>query len=114
MALLKRADLDGDPAVQPEVIDAAPARLAEHARGVGVVDHDRRAVLLGSGHDRGQRRDVAVHAEHPVGDDEDQPVRAAAVAPSGGPGHRQVLAQARDVGVRIDHPGRLGQAHRRR
>ena len=47
----------------------------EHARGMGVVDHDGRAVRLGRLDDPGEWRDVAVHAEDAVGHDEDQPVR---------------------------------------
>ena len=50
--LRQRADLDRDPAVEAEVVDAAPAVPAEDARGVGVVDHDGRAVRLGRLDDR--------------------------------------------------------------
>ena len=43
-ALRQGADLDRDPTVEPEVVDRAAAVPPEHARGVGVVDHDGRAV----------------------------------------------------------------------
>jgi hypothetical protein len=35
-----------------------------------VIDHGHDAVLLRDLDQRGQRRDVAIHAEHAVGDDE--------------------------------------------
>ena len=73
--LAQRPDLDRDAAVEPEVVDRAAAVAPEDARGVGVVDEDRRVGRLGRLDDPGQRGDVAVHAEHAVGDDEDQPVR---------------------------------------
>ena len=91
----QRADLDRDPAVEPEVVDRAAAVAAEHARGVGVVDHDRRAELLGRLDDPRQRRDVAVHAEDAVGDDEDEAVRPARVRPALLAGLAQDLAQRR-------------------
>jgi hypothetical protein len=76
--LRQRSDLDGDPAVQVEMVDAPSPVAPEDARRVGVVDHDGRTELLGRLDDAGERRDVAVHREHAVGHDEDQPVLAAA------------------------------------
>ena len=63
----ERADLDSNPAVQAEMVDGAAAVLAEDARGVGVVDHDRGAEFFGRLDDAGQRRDVTVHREDAVG-----------------------------------------------
>ena len=51
-------------------------RRAEHADAVRLVDHQPRAVALAELDDLGQRRDVALHREDAVDDDED----AAAVA----------------------------------
>ena len=68
----QRADLDVDPAVEVEVVDRAAPVAAQHARRVGVVDHDRRLVSLGHVADARERRDVAVHREHAVGDDQDR------------------------------------------
>ena len=73
------------------VHDAAAAR-AQHALAVGVVHHERDAVLLGHRGDFVQRRDVAVHAEDAVGDDEPPGSRA---------GLLNRAAQVRHVGVRI-------------
>ena len=44
---------------------------------MGVVDHDGRPERLGRLDDAGEWSDVAVHAEHAVGHDEDEPVRRA-------------------------------------
>ena len=71
----QRADLDVDAAVEVEVVDRAAAVAAEHARRVRVVDHDRRFVPVGDVADAGQRRDVAVHREDAVGDDQDRSIR---------------------------------------
>ena len=50
----QRAHLDVPPAVEAEVVDRAAPVLAQHARGVGVVDHADGAVGLGTA-----RRSVA-------------------------------------------------------
>ena len=73
----QRPDLDVDPAVQAEVVDAAAPVAAQHAGGVRVVDVDDRIGLLGGLHDLGQAGDVAVHAEHAIGDDQHGPIGAA-------------------------------------
>ena len=68
--LRQRADLDVDAAVQAEMIDGAAALRAEHAARMGIVDHHDAAELVGEVAERRQRSEVAVHAEHAVGDDE--------------------------------------------
>ena len=68
--LAQRADLDMDAAVQAKVIDDAAPALAQHAFAVGVVHHEHDAMFLGDVADLVQRRDVAVHAEDAVGDDQ--------------------------------------------
>ena len=66
--LAQRADLHVEHAVQPEVVhDAAPA-AAQHAFAVRVVHHRQHAVAVGHLGQLVQRRDVAVHAEDAVGD----------------------------------------------
>ena len=45
------------------------ARFADDARGVSLVHHHQQAVFFAQGHEIRQRRDVAVHAEHRVADD---------------------------------------------
>ena len=105
----QRADLDVDAAVQVEVVDRAAAVPAQHAGGVRVVDHDRRLVAIGHVADAGQRRDVAVHREDAVGDDQDRPVRAVGAAV--GARLAQHLLEAVDVAMREDGARRLRQAH---
>ena len=68
----------------------------------------RRLVALGDLADAGQRRDVAVHREDAVGDDEDVAVRA--VRAAAGTRVAQHLLKAVDVAVREDGARRLGQA----
>ena len=109
--LAERPDLDRDPPVQAEVVDRAPPVAAEHAGGVGVVDEDGRAGRLGRLDDPGQWRDVAVHAEHAVGDDEDQPVGLAASRPAVADRLVEHGPQRVDVGVGVDLARRLRQAH---
>ena len=65
-----RADFNIDLAVQVKVIhDAAPA-LAQNAFAVRVIDHQQDIVFLRHSVQFRQRRDVAVHAEHAIGDDQ--------------------------------------------
>ena len=68
--LRQRADLDVDAAVHVEVIDGAAAVPAEHAARVRVVHHHDAAEFLGERAQRRQRAEVAVHAEHAVGDEQ--------------------------------------------
>ncbi len=86
----QRAHLDVDPAVEVEMVHGAPAVATEDARRMGVVDHDRGRVPVGDIADVAQRRDVAVHAEDAVGDDQDR-----AVAPR--PARRRRVASRRTV-----------------
>ena len=66
--LRQRADLDVDAAVHAEVIDGAAAVPAEHAARMRIVDHHDAAEFLGERAQLRQRAEVAVHAEHAVGD----------------------------------------------
>ena len=68
--LRERPDLDVDAPVQPEVIHRAGATRAEHAGGVRVVDHHDGVAPLGDVHEVGERRDVGVHREDAVRDQE--------------------------------------------
>jgi hypothetical protein len=52
------------------VLRAPAAALAEHAEPVGVVHHQARAVAVLEFHDLGKRRQVALHREHAVDDDD--------------------------------------------
>ena len=90
--LRQRADLNVDAAVQTEVIDRAAARRPEHAAGMGVVDHHDAAEFVGDVAESGQRAEVAVHAEHAVGDEQRAPMRAAAA--------RRISSRGVDVAVR--------------
>ena len=101
----ERAELDVELLVDAEVVRrAAPA--AENARAVRVVHHDGRIVLLGQIDDSGQRRDIAVHAEDAVRDD--QPLLDSQT-------HRtlEAVLQRVQVLVLVDRPllgGQTGQA----
>ena len=53
-----------------DVLGGAAPGLADEAHGVGVVDHDQRVVAFGEVADLVQRREVAVHGEDAVGDDD--------------------------------------------
>ena len=68
--------------MEPEVVDRAAPISTEHAGGMCVVDEHRGIRGLGRVDDRRQRRDVAVHAEHAVGHDEDQAIRTARSVPA--------------------------------
>ncbi len=92
------------------MIDRAAAVPTEDAAGVGVVDHDGRPERLGRLDDPGEWRDVAIHREHAVGDDQDQPPVATA-RPARLARLAEDVAQRFDVGVRVDLARRLGQPH---
>ncbi len=63
-------DLNVDAAVQAEVIDRAAALFPEHAARVRVVNHHDAAELVGNIAESRQRAQIAVHAEHAIGDQE--------------------------------------------
>ena len=67
--LAQRADHHVDLALEPELGDEAAAGGADHPGGVGLVDHDARAVPARELDDAGQRGEVAVHREDGVRDD---------------------------------------------
>ena len=56
--------------MQTIVADRAAAMLAQHPRGMRIVDHRDRAIVLGQIGDSIERRDIAIHAEHTVGDNQ--------------------------------------------
>ena len=74
--LAQRSDHDVDLALEARGGDSAAPVGADVARGMGLVDDDPRAVDLGELGDVRQRRDVAVHREDRVRDD--QPPRRGA------------------------------------
>ncbi len=98
----------------PKWSTRAAAVVAEHARGVGIVDQHGRTEVLGRLHDAGQRRDVAVHAEDAVGDHQDEPVRLTCLGMSALACAREDLAKRRHVLVGIDLAARLARAACRR
>ncbi len=68
--LAQRAHVDEALAAQAEMRQRAAPALAEHAEAMGVVHDEPGVVTLGQRQQLGQRRDVAIHAEHRIGDDE--------------------------------------------
>ena len=62
---------------------AAAAVLAEYAQAVGIVHDEPCAVLRGHPRQGGERRDVAVHAENAVGDDQSPAIALAGRQPFG-------------------------------
>ncbi len=69
-ALLSVPIADVNPVLDAQVFGHAPAVAAENAGGVGLVHQQHRLVPLGQVGQFGQRRQVAVHAEQAVGDDQ--------------------------------------------
>ena len=65
--LRERAHLDIDLAEQAKVMANAPTAQAQHALAVRVIDHDQRLVLSGHIDKLRQGRNLAIHAEDPVG-----------------------------------------------
>ena len=53
-----------------EMLGRSAAMLAEHTETVGVVDHHSRTEALGQGHQLRQRRQIALHREHPIDHDQ--------------------------------------------
>src|SRR5439155_23268842 len=80
----------------------AAAAIAENALAVRVVDVDHGAEFLTDPRDVPDRRDVAVHREHAIGDDED--LLRPAVYFFEGP------LEIPDVAMSLDHALRLRQS----
>ena len=79
--------------------------------GWGLLDRRlSRAERLGRLDDPGEWRDVAIHGEHPVGDDQDEPPLPAPGSP-GLAGLAQDLAERRHIGMWVDLARRLRQSH---
>ena len=83
-------------------------RVAEHAGGVGFVDHQHRVVPLGQIGQFGQRGQVAVHAEEAVG--HDQPPAVALAAWPAAPPSRSPVAVRIDADVGPRQPAAVEQA----
>ena len=66
----KRAHLDVHATVQVEMVHRAAAVFAEDAGGVRVVNHHDAAVFFRQLDQLRQRRDVALHREDAVGDEQ--------------------------------------------
>ena len=54
--------------------DSPRSPLAQDAGGVSIVDDEHGVMLAGEASDLGERRDIAVHGEHALGQDEFRPV----------------------------------------
>ena len=65
--LRQRADLDVDPAMHAEMVDRAAAVATEDAARMRIIDHHDASEFLGKRAQIRQRAEVAVHAEHAVG-----------------------------------------------
>ncbi len=66
----QRTDLDIHPAVHVEMVDRSPPVLPEHSTGMRIVDHHDAAGVFREITQRGQRAEVAIHAEHAIGNKE--------------------------------------------
>src|SRR5260370_42664461 len=71
--LRKRSHLNVHSTVKPKMVDRATAGAPEDTGRVSVVDHHDRAVSLRDFDQGGQRRDVAIHREHAVGNEQLSP-----------------------------------------
>lgn len=90
--LAERADLQVEHAVQAEMVHDAAAAAAQHALAVRIIHHRQHAVLLRDLAEPVERRDVAVHAEHAIGDEQAAAVVGQVLANLGlGIGHVAVL-----------------------
>ena len=78
--LAERPGVDVDPVGDAAELGRPAAVLADEADRVRVVDEHQRAELVGQVADLGERRDVAVHREHAVGDDHAEPAPASCAA----------------------------------
>jgi hypothetical protein len=100
--LAERARHQVDTIADSEELGRARSGRAQDAGGMGVVHHHQCVVLLGHRAQVTEGRDVAVHREHAVGDDED-------AARTGGPRGRQLSVEVPQVAVRVAEPLRLRQ-----
>src|SRR6266852_7508519 len=99
--LAERSDVDEAWGAQAEVRRRAATFGAEHAERVRVVDQKPGVVAFAQIEQRRQQRDVAVHAEYAIGDDQ----------PRSRAGFGQRSRQETEIGVRVaNHPG-ARQAH---
>ncbi len=103
--LAERADDQVDLAAEPGRGDRAAAARPERPGRVRLVDHQPAAVAAGQLGQACQRRDVAVHREDAVGDDQ----RPAALVPARGPRRG---ARRRRGGRRRSRPARAGSRRR--
>src|SRR6059036_503078 len=89
------------------MLGGAAARLPENAGRVGVIDGEHRVVLPGQRDEIGQLRDIALHREDAVGEDQ---------LPSRLAGGAQLLFEVGHVGVLVDRGlalgDRFGEANR--
>ena len=99
--LRERADLYVHAAMHAEVIDRAASVAAEHAARVRVVHHHDAAELVGQIAELRKRAEIAIHAEHAIGDEQ-----RALIARE----RRHDLSGGRDVAVREDFDGGAAQA----
>src|SRR5215218_9631805 len=119
--LRERAQAQVGALLDAEQLRRARTARAQHPGGVRLVDHEPRAIALAQVADRRQRRDVALHREHAVDDDEDPaavargfleralelvhavvPVRAQLGA------RQQAAVEDRGVVARVGHDGVAG------
>ena len=103
--LAERADDEVDLAAQPRGGDRAAAARPDRAGRVRLVDHQPAAVAAGQLDQLLQRRDVAVHREDAVGDDQRGRVPRLRAGPRRG-------ARGRRGGRRRSRPGRGGSRRR--
>jgi len=91
--LAQGADSHRDPTFDAQLLgDAAPA-LAEHARGVRLVDQEHRFIAVGQIGQIGQGGELSVHAEEAVGDDQAATVAVGAI---------QQPSESLRIGVGVD------------
>ena len=53
-----------------KMIDGAASSFSEDPFAMRIIDHDHRTIFLGKLHKRRQRRDIAIHRKHAIGDDQ--------------------------------------------
>ncbi len=93
-SLGQRAHLGSDRVAHAEMIDNSPPVAADDPFAVGVVDHQHGCRRAHNRRDAVERRQIAVHRENPVGDDQSL---------GGTRARREQIAQRLRVGVRVAH-----------